>query len=106
MGSRRFYRFSLGAQSERVEIDQIFNLCEGIMWVVIALILTIKALKQRQYRRFSIWASMSFFFFGVSDFIEMTTGAWWEPWPLLLLKAVCVASFLACLVSYRKCKAG
>ena len=89
-----------------MEIDQIFNLCEGIMWVVIALILAIKAVKQRQYRRFSIWASVSFLLFGVSDFIEMKTGAWWEPWPLLLLKAVCVASFLACLVSYRKCKSG
>ena len=76
------------------------------MWVVIALILAIKAVKQREYRRFSIWASVSFLLFGISDFIEMKTGAWWEPWPLLLLKAVCVASFLACLVSYRKCKAG
>ena len=89
-----------------MEIDQIFNLCEGIMWVVIALILAIKAVKQRKYRRFSIWASVSFLLFGISDFIEMKTGAWWEPWPLLLLKAICVASFLACLVSYRKCKAG
>ena len=89
-----------------MEIDQIFNLCEGIMWVVIALILAIKAVKQRQYRRFSIWASVSFLLFGISDFIEMKTGAWWVPWPLLLLKAACVASFLACLVSYRKCKSG
>jgi hypothetical protein len=89
-----------------VETDQIFNLCEGIMWVVIALVLAINAVKQRKYRLFSIWASVSFLLFGVSDFIEMKTGAWWEPWQFLLLKVICVASFFACLVSYRKRKTG
>lgn len=31
--------------------------------------------------------------FGVSDIIELQTGAWWRPWWLLLLKAACLLSF-------------
>lgn len=32
--------------------------------------------------------------FGVSDVIEANTGAWYEPWWLLVMKAVCVLFIL------------
>ena len=32
--------------------------------------------------------------FGVSDFVEMATGAWWEPWWLLVWKGICVGVFI------------
>ena len=28
--------------------------------------------------------------FGVSDFVEMVTGAWWQPWWLLVWKGLCL----------------
>jgi hypothetical protein len=34
--------------------------------------------------------------FGISDLIEIFTGAWWRPWPLLMLKGCCLAGFLWC----------
>ena len=36
---------------------------------------------------------MSFFAFGISDFVEIHTGAWYRPWWLLAWKATCVAGF-------------
>ena len=28
--------------------------------------------------------------FGISDFVEMATGAWWRPWWLLIWKGLCL----------------
>lgn len=32
--------------------------------------------------------------FGISDFVEMASGAWWEPWWLLVWKGICVGVFI------------
>ena len=43
--------------------------------------------------------------FGVSDMIEIRTGAWWRPTGLLLLKATCLTGLLVCaLVIMRRLK--
>jgi hypothetical protein len=43
----------------------------------------------------------------VSDLIEVKTGAWYSPWPLLALKAACVASLGIYLFCYlREKRAG
>jgi hypothetical protein len=41
--------------------------------------------------------AVAFALFGLSDYIETGTGAWWTPWWLLALKAACVLTFLALL---------
>lgn len=42
--------------------------------------------------------------FGISDLIEIQTGAWWRPMGLLLLKAVCLIGLLTCgLIIWRNC---
>ncbi len=88
----------------RLEPDQAFNFFEGILWTVIGIAFAWRSLRNTIYRRLQIGASVSFLLFGVSDFIEMRTGAWYTPWTLFALKAVCVLSFLIHLRIYMTTK--
>ena len=36
--------------------------------------------------------------FGVSDFVEMTTGCWWHPWWLLAWKAACLITAITLIM--------
>lgn len=45
-------------------------------------------------RRRCLVGMIGFALFAASDAIELRTGAWWRPWPLLLLKATCVVILL------------
>lgn len=36
--------------------------------------------------------------FGLSDVVEVRTGAWYQPWWLLVWKGVCLATIVAVLV--------
>ena len=88
----------------RLEADQLFNFFEGLLWTAIGLAFTWRAFKESKYRRLQIGAAVSFLLFGISDFIEMLTGAWYTPWTLFALKAACVLSFLIHLRIYMKTK--
>ena len=87
-----------------LEPDQIFNFFEGLLWTAIGLVFSWHAIRKTKYRRLQIGASFSFLLFGVSDFIEMRTGAWYTPWTLFALKAACVLSFLLHLRIYTTMK--
>jgi hypothetical protein len=39
----------------------------------------------------------AFGLFGLSDYIEAGTGAWWRPWWLLALKVACILTFVILL---------
>ena len=81
--------------------DQIFNFLEGWLWTIIALVFAIQAnRKANKYQKLAALGSLAFFAFGVSDFIEFTTGAWYRPWSLLVFKALCVLGFLLLLRQY------
>jgi hypothetical protein len=71
-------------------IAQSLNFLEGILWVFIGVILACYAIRKTDFRRIQIGASVSFVLFGISDFIEIRTGAWYTPWTLLAFKAACV----------------
>ncbi len=47
-------------------------------------------------------ASGAFVLFGVSDVIEIFTGAWYEPVGLLVFKAFCLTTLIVCYVWYRR----
>lgn len=51
-----------------------------------------------------IIASVSFLFFGISDIIEIYTGAWWRPLGLLFLNISCVIGLLLSFYAYRVIK--
>ncbi len=86
-----------------LDADQIFNLCEGLLWVLIAAALIYRASKHGLPSKLAVGAALSFALFGISDFIEIGTRAWYSPWPLLALKIACVVSLLAHL--YLRAKA-
>jgi hypothetical protein len=78
------------------DLTIIGNQIEAVLWFGFALGFTWKGCKSRQpdRRRLSWVLVVAFALFGVSDLIEATTGAWWRPWWLFLLKAGCVAVFV------------
>lgn len=81
------------------EFHAIFNYCEAGMWFLIALSLAIWLRMKRPWR----WLlPLSFGMFGVSDLIEVQTGAWWEPWWLFVMKAACVLVFLLAFIERRR----
>ncbi len=84
-----------------MDLHEWFNLGEGILWIAMgaALLISVRFYRAR-WRRLRIVAALSFVLFGVSDFIEMQTGSWWQPPWLLGLKALCVTSLAACLWVY------
>jgi hypothetical protein len=48
-------------------------------------------------RRDQLILAVSLLFFGVSDLIEVHTGAWWRPWWLFMLKALCLLGIIRSL---------
>lgn len=85
--------------------EQIFNFCEGWVWTAIALVFAVQAnRKANTYQKLAIFSALAFFAFGVSDFIEFTTGAWYRPWSLFAFKAACVLALLSLLRQYSNAK--
>ena len=73
-----------------MEIVYYGNIIEGIFWIGVSLIFFLSACKRReQHRLFCIYGGVVFVVFACSDFYEAQTGAWWEPWWLILWNAGC-----------------
>ena len=64
-----------------------FNLIESILWIGIGLglYLSKKSFPIKQNKNIVITAIL-FLLFGVSDIIEIYSGAWWNSWWLLIWK--------------------
>ncbi|OCR02498.1 hypothetical protein BCD67_01020 [Oscillatoriales cyanobacterium USR001] len=77
------------------------NYIEAVIWGLFAVgfaVLTAKAtVKERKHR---LMATLTFFLFGLSDIVEVQTGAWWHPWWLFLWKSCCVISMVGLLIVY------
>jgi len=85
-----------------MEFDQLFNLFEGILWIGISLVLLARMRDTPRHRDLLGVGAAAFFLFGISDFIEIYTRAWYRPWPLLVLKGSCIVTFASCLLIYRR----
>lgn len=83
---------------------EIVNWGEVVLWPTFGVACLVYALKKGSGADRILWIlAPTFVLFGVSDFIELRTGAWWRPLGLLLLKAACIAVFLtAAFRHYRK----
>jgi hypothetical protein len=83
----------------------IFNFIEACFWAGVAVgVLIFSERLPDKRRRIAYVATAAFFLFGISDVVEIHTGAWWRPPWLLLLKGCCIIVLLACLASYLKVK--
>lgn len=77
-------------------LHTVFNQFEAGFWFFIALVLAL-FYRRRLPPPWQWLLPLAFAVFGVSDVIEVQTGAWWRPWWLLVLKAACVLVFLVAL---------
>ena len=62
------------------------NYAEACLWTAFAVITF-----GRSATRAGFLCAAALLLFGVSDIVETRTGAWYEPWWLLVWKTVCVA---------------
>lgn len=83
-----------------MNLAQLSNLLEAFVWFSIAAILLVKSRSARIHARTVLVLAVSFAIFGLTDLIEIQSGAWWRPTWLLALKALCVVSFVLCHVRY------
>lgn len=84
-----------------------FNYVEAAVWISISAVLLVASYRQGRrspYFTTSVVACIAFAAFGVSDIIEVQTGAWWRPFGLLVLKASCVILLIGCYYHYTKLK--
>ena len=73
----------------------MFNLVEGFWWLGLGIgLLFIPTVSK--YHKAALATIL--ILFGMSDFVEMSTGAWWRPWWLLAWKGFCVAAGLICIL--------
>lgn len=75
-----------------MNFHQTVNSVEALLWGSIGGIFIWQAIRNRSsIHRNRCWiTAMAFLAFGLSDVIEITTGAWWRPWWLFATKAACV----------------
>jgi hypothetical protein len=85
-----------------MDICTIFNLFEAIFWIFVAALCLARSLtsQKREYRKYFRLLSVGFFFFGISDFVEAKTGAWWVPWWLVIWKGACIIELVWSFVGY------
>ena len=69
----------------------LFNGCEAAFWWGLAIVVAWQFRRaDPRLRRTAGFTSIGLVLFGISDLIEMSTGAWWRPWPLLVFKGICL----------------
>ena len=95
---------SFASRIQRMDIGQIFNLFEGILWISISFVFLRRRRHLKSNQDLALACMVSFALFGLSDFIEIYTRAWFQPIYLLLLKAACVTTFFVVFIVYTKRK--
>jgi hypothetical protein len=79
----------------------IFNLCEGLLWSGIGIGFAVALSRKRQNPDLMLATALLFLAFGISDFVEITTGGWYKPWWLMLWKASCLVGFAVMYTLFR-----
>jgi heme/copper-type cytochrome/quinol oxidase subunit 3 len=86
--------------------SDIVNVTEIILWSSFGIGFAVIATRRRGTQRIRLFVlALAFLAFGLSDYLELQTGAWWRPLWLLVLKAACVAVFFLALRRHLREKA-
>ena len=80
------------------EYADLFNFIEIFFWSIIGVIFLVYAFRFPQSRLRCGIAGVAFILFGLSDAVELQTGAWWKPWWLFAWKAICVITLVGLYV--------
>ena len=80
------------------------NIIEGIFWIVIGVIVFVRTPRGSgpRVQRIARIAVFALALFGISDFVEAQTGAWYRPLGLLAFKAACVVTLAYCWIWYER----
>ncbi|MBE9129107.1 MULTISPECIES: hypothetical protein [unclassified Coleofasciculus] len=77
------------------------NYIEAGIWGIISLGFAFRFIRCSRTEKFqAAVAVVTFLLFGISDLVEVQTGAWWHPWWLLVWKSLCVLSMISLLIAY------
>jgi len=76
---------------------QRFNLIEGFFWIALAAWFVTRLFVEAAHRRDNLLLAVGLLLFGLSDFVEIHTGAWWRPWWLLVWKGLCLVALVVLL---------
>ncbi len=78
-----------------------FNVAEAVFWVVLAVVIAVRArFSHPALRRLGYLVAAAFFAFAGTDLVEAKTGAWYRPLWLLGYNAACLAVLVGCFVRY------
>ena len=85
---------------------EFFNFAEALLWLAFAgaLLLCRQKYLPLHGKNRILLVSALFVTFGISDFVEMSTGAWWKPWWLFLWKAINTAALAYMTVALLRTK--
>ncbi len=87
-----------------MDMHTIYNYIEGVVWQIIAMATLL--LFYRKSIPDALLLMVSFIIFGISDFIEVQTGAWWRPWWLLVMKGLCLVGIAFAIYRLKKQNSG
>jgi hypothetical protein len=80
----------------------LFNLGEGVFWIVLGLGFAVAAARSRHHRDLLLATSLLLLTFGPSDFVEVLTPPGRPPWWLTIWKGATVVGLVAMYVLYRR----
>jgi hypothetical protein len=84
-------------------VSAVFNFVEAGLWISFGIALFIFSGRfKREKIKLVYLGAVSLVAFGISDVVEVYSGAWWKPIWLLVLKGLCILIFVLCLIFYRK----
>jgi hypothetical protein len=84
-----------------MDIEQTFNSIEMFIWLIVGIAFFASRFRRsNRYKKLTLLLSVTFIAFGLSDGLEVKTGAWWQPWWLLLWKVLCIIIFALSLIYY------
>ena len=81
--------------------EATFNFWEAWFWIALAVLYILLCFRKQAHRKLCLTTTLVFFVFGLTDFVEMKTGAWYRPWWLLLWKGACVVGLIALYCWYK-----
>ena len=87
-------------------VDAI-NAFEVPWWIGCGVVVGAKSLRaESPHRGRGLLSAVTLVLFGLSDVVELQTGAWWRPWWLAVWKGLCITVLMACAIIHFRTSVG